>query len=211
MVMQGSIAVSCQKCGGVADAVAGQEYHRCRFCESLIQLTEVSVDRILPAGVALNSSCPTCARPLQTGLIEGRRVLYCESCFGVVLQHADFCAVVRERAARRAGQEPVAPRPIDPSSFQRQLKCPSCRSVMDVHPYYGPGNIVVDTCADCGLMWLDHGELTRVEQATPAQTPFSVWNASVSPGTEPQSRTNGPDESEAASRSPLQFLADLLF
>ncbi len=82
---------------------------------------------------------------------------------------------------------------------------------MDVHPYYGPGNIVIDTCADCGLMWLDHGELTRVEQASPTQTPVPAWNHSEEADTAEQPRTERSDESEAAQRSPLRFLADLLF
>jgi Zn-finger nucleic acid-binding protein len=36
---------------------------------------------------------------------------------------------------------------------------------MDVHPYYGPGNIVIDTCGTCQLLWLDHGELASVIDA----------------------------------------------
>ena len=36
---------------------------------------------------------------------------------------------------------------------------------MSTHPYYGPGNIVIDTCAGCGVIWLDFGELNRVVAA----------------------------------------------
>jgi Zn-finger nucleic acid-binding protein len=36
---------------------------------------------------------------------------------------------------------------------------------MDVHPYYGPGNVVIDTCGKCGLVWLDHGEMAVIENA----------------------------------------------
>ena len=36
---------------------------------------------------------------------------------------------------------------------------------MDVHPYYGPGNIVIDTCSRCDVIWLDFGELKQVTDA----------------------------------------------
>jgi len=36
---------------------------------------------------------------------------------------------------------------------------------MDVHPYYGPGNVVIDTCGQCYLVWLDHGELKQIADA----------------------------------------------
>jgi Zn-finger nucleic acid-binding protein len=34
-----------------------------------------------------------------------------------------------------------------------------------VHPYYGPGNVVIDTCSRCDLIWLDFGELKQIADA----------------------------------------------
>ena len=36
---------------------------------------------------------------------------------------------------------------------------------METHPYYGPGNIVIDACIQCHLLWLDPGELKQVLDA----------------------------------------------
>jgi hypothetical protein len=36
---------------------------------------------------------------------------------------------------------------------------------MEVHPYYGPGNVVIDSCSACDLIWLDHGELKQISDA----------------------------------------------
>jgi Zn-finger nucleic acid-binding protein len=33
------------------------------------------------------------------------------------------------------------------------------------HPYYGPGNVVVDSCTTCDLIWLDFGELKQIVDA----------------------------------------------
>jgi hypothetical protein len=37
--------------------------------------------------------------------------------------------------------------------------------MMDVHPYFGPGNVIIDTCGTCDLVWLDFGELKQIEDA----------------------------------------------
>ncbi|MFC2031008.1 zf-TFIIB domain-containing protein [Chloroflexota bacterium] len=47
----------------------------------------------------------------------------------------------------------------------RKLPCPRCGIVMDTHPYYGPGNIVIDNCGRCNLIWLDSGELGTITNA----------------------------------------------
>jgi Zn-finger nucleic acid-binding protein len=36
---------------------------------------------------------------------------------------------------------------------------------MDTHPYAGPGNVIIDSCGDCWLLWLDRGELARIAHA----------------------------------------------
>jgi Zn-finger nucleic acid-binding protein len=36
---------------------------------------------------------------------------------------------------------------------------------MATHPYYGPGNVVIDTCTACDLVWLDFGELAQIVDA----------------------------------------------
>ena len=36
---------------------------------------------------------------------------------------------------------------------------------MITHPYYGPGNVVIDSCEPCELVWLDFGELRQIVDA----------------------------------------------
>lgn len=212
MVVQASVTIACQKCGGTAEIVAGQQYHNCVYCDSLIQVAEISEDRILPTGHILECNCPTCHHPLQTGLIEKRRALFCGACFGVLIRHADFAGIVQERQARRAGMEPAEPRPIDPKSLKRQINCPSCSRRMETHPYYGPGNIVVDTCSECGYLWLDHGEISRVESASFVRRsrPFT-WDSPAETVADHLQSVSLPAVADRTSDSPLRKLADLLF
>jgi hypothetical protein len=36
---------------------------------------------------------------------------------------------------------------------------------MATHPYYGPGNVIIDTCEPCEVVWLDFGELKQIVAA----------------------------------------------
>ncbi|MEO5896194.1 MAG: hypothetical protein ABIS06_10865 [Vicinamibacterales bacterium] len=36
---------------------------------------------------------------------------------------------------------------------------------MDTYPHYGPGNVVIDNCAGCDLVWLDFGEIRQIVAA----------------------------------------------
>jgi Zn-finger nucleic acid-binding protein len=50
---------------------------------------------------------------------------------------------------------------------------------MDAHFYGGPGNVVIDSCEDCSLIWLDHGAITRIAHAADSPEPASAeWDAS---------------------------------
>ncbi len=209
MINQAARSISCQKCGGVVQQVAGQQYLKCSYCESILVNGEaaVSVDRITPLGSSLESECPTCRSALQTGQMDGRPALYCSDCFGILLKHEDFGTIVRERRARRAGLEPAEPQPIDPAAYERQLRCPCCRNRLEAHPYYGPGNVVIDSCAECGLVWLDQGEMTRVEHASGGYSGLLTPGAS---GTGNLTVVAGISVPDPTAGTPLRMLADLL-
>ena len=91
-------------------------------------------------------------------------VEHCEQCRGILLPRAAFAEAVTRRRARQSGA-PAPPVPMDPRELKLVVVCPSCRSQMDVHPHHGPGNVVIDSCQRCDLIWLDFGELTQITEA----------------------------------------------
>jgi Zn-finger nucleic acid-binding protein len=59
----------------------------------------------------------------------------------------------------------VEPLPVDRRELHRHLTCPKCRGRFETYPHLGPGNVVIDNCVRCDLIWLDFGELRAIEQA----------------------------------------------
>jgi len=135
------------------------------------QGSPLTTDRITPLDSELSSKCPVCSEPLQTGEIDGHKALYCRQCYGILIRNASFGDVIRNRRAARIQQEGQDVRPIDPAEYDRTLNCPACHRRMETHPYYGPGNVVIDSCSGCGYVWLDHGELATLEHAAGRSEP----------------------------------------
>jgi Zn-finger nucleic acid-binding protein len=74
----------------------------------------------------------------------------------------------REAIDYRRSRAKTPPEPFSrfsPDELDRVTYCPSCQKKMETFEYYGPGNIVIDTCNSCDLIWLDYGELRKVVNA----------------------------------------------
>ena len=155
--------MNCPNCGAPMTLIPGHDYYTCAYCTTFVfpAQNEEHV-RVLAEPVGL--ACPLCKHELVAGSVAETRVGYCARCRGSLANRESFAGVVR--ALRSRAQTPaVEPRPVDHRQLKRQLACPQCGRAMDVHPYYGPGNIIIDTCGACQLIWLDHGELSRVVDA----------------------------------------------
>jgi Zn-finger nucleic acid-binding protein len=171
-------AINCPQCGGTVTSeksvagTGGLQHPECRFCSTVVRDTSspLSIDRLTALGETLDVVCPCCHQALQAGMIDEHPDLYCASCYGLLMKHTHFGAALRERRARRNGAESEDPRPIDLRQYERTISCPGCDRPMETHPYYGPGNVVIDSCSGCSYLWLDHSELTRLERASGRNT-----------------------------------------
>jgi Zn-finger nucleic acid-binding protein len=109
-------------------------------------------------------NCPICRLPLVLAWIDETQVLHCARCHGLLINQIAFLATIRYLRARSQGPGAIPP-PMNPRELDRRLDCPSCGQRMSTHPYGGPGNIVVDNCPRCLILWLDREELSKVTRA----------------------------------------------
>jgi Zn-finger nucleic acid-binding protein len=72
--------------------------------------------------------------------------------------------LINEFRAEYQGADETPPL-LDHSQMDVRTKCPACHDPMEVHPYYGPGNAVIDSCMHCKLVWFNAGELDRIIKA----------------------------------------------
>ena len=75
-----------------------------------------------------------------------------------------FASVLNKRRAW-ATVPPTEPPPLDRRALDRKLLCPVCGARMTTYPYSGAGNVVIDNCVACDLIWLDFGEMRQMVDA----------------------------------------------
>lgn len=115
-------------------------------------------------GSETTSVCPACQALLSDGTIQGKSVLYCTKCRGLLVSISNFLPLVEFlRALRRPTGSDIQAR--DNSDADRHFTCPHCDKTMTGHPYGGPGNVNIDTCESCSVVWLDRNELQRIVMA----------------------------------------------
>jgi Zn-finger nucleic acid-binding protein len=115
-------------------------------------------------GEPCGAKCPSCQTELVTGQIVDCKFAGCPDCGGMLFSQPVFANLVRHL---RAATNPAAlmPKPMNPTELSVHRQCPVCGNPLDTHPYGGPGNAVIDNCFTCNLVWLDHGELSRLVHA----------------------------------------------
>ncbi|MCS7065445.1 MAG: zf-TFIIB domain-containing protein [Fimbriimonadales bacterium] len=108
--------------------------------------------------------CPTCQVPLVPQSHLGITIDVCPTCAGIWFD-ADELGRLRE---------------IDPAALPRldqlyqpaveryegagERFCPACRAPMYRYNYLYTSNITLDSCDACGGVWVDHGELIKMDQ-----------------------------------------------
>jgi uncharacterized protein len=114
-------------------------------------------------------TCPHCRTAMTPVEYEGTLVHTCGTCGGeyvggealrtiVTTQHQRFDDDV---LVQIAGREPVCGVPSD--DLDRCVECPACAEPMDPMNYCGNSGVVVDRCDECGGLWMDRGELEKVQ------------------------------------------------
>ncbi|MCA9110666.1 MAG: zf-TFIIB domain-containing protein [Planctomycetaceae bacterium] len=160
------IAMNCSNCGAPLSPTVHQRSLLCEYCRSHRHLTDdlVSDEGVVDLNHPGDHDCPTCHTPLHRGLMEEAQIEHCPRCCGLLLPGDLFREVVHSRRAVYSGADDK-PAPVDPVALKTRRDCPTCHQRMDTHPYYGPGNTVIDSCSRCDLIWLDAGEMTALVRA----------------------------------------------
>jgi Zn-finger nucleic acid-binding protein len=161
-----SCPANCPACGAPITPRPDTEGFKCEYCHAVFFPGEEDdgvtfLDQ--PDAPGLDQSCPLCSQPLVHAAIAKSAVLYCTECHGLLMRMGALPDLID---ALRAGlTTPAVQTPPDHGDLKRTVQCPKCHRRMDTHFYAGPGNVIIDTCANCLLIWLDRGELMRIVHA----------------------------------------------
>lgn len=108
--------------------------------------------------------CPVCGSELKRILYEGFAVFRCMSCHGYLMAKRRLDNIKRsdKRPVELLKQEVTEQSGSDTAE---EIRCPRCRRKMKKKFIVAPASLHVDTCRDCEMLWLDGGELARLQLA----------------------------------------------
>ena len=110
--------------------------------------------------------CPVCQTELKRILYGGMPVFRCFGCAGYLIPEKRFETILQceEAPIELLKQEVLTESKPDTIP---EIKCPRCFYVMLKLKLDAPISCTLDVCRDkeCGLLWLDGGELARVQLA----------------------------------------------
>ncbi len=141
---------------------ADAESFRCDYCQS-VYFPEKGDDGVRVLEEPSGQTCPLCKLPLVHAAIANTRISYCTQCRGMSIPMPAFQTLIADLQQAQPGR--AAQPAVDSRDLQRKIGCPNCHHRMDTHLYAGPGNVVIDSCEECSLIWLDCGELMHIAHA----------------------------------------------
>jgi Zn-finger nucleic acid-binding protein len=114
--------------------------------------------------------CPLCHQELTGVDYCGVHIETCPACGGDWVASDELGNIVKARQTRFTPEECMAVAkaatihgtPVTTSS--RHLSCPKCGGQTKVENYGYDSGIMIDRCDDCGGVWLDKGELDKIDE-----------------------------------------------
>lgn len=152
--------MNCRQCGAPMNLEEGLDFFHCEYCGTY-DFPDPNRDGVALMDEVSPYACPVCRKPLAAAIVKGIQILSCPNCRGNLIEQPKMLPILRQVELLDSINE-EAVHPQSQSERTRIAICPACQKVMDVYPYGGPGNIMIQGCTRCGLIWLDFGELSRI-------------------------------------------------
>jgi Zn-finger nucleic acid-binding protein len=160
--------MNCPSCGAPMRLKSDMESMRCEYCLS-VYLPDKNDDGVRVLDEPADERCPLCNLQLVQATLAKCPILYCKKCGGMLVAMGALEDLIGElRAEQGNAAKPTA---YDPDELRRTIQCPHCHRRMEAHLYAGPGNVVIDSCEECCMIWLDRGEAKRIASAGEHQQP----------------------------------------
>lgn len=99
-------------------------------------------------------ACPKCTNYMFPGRKKGVQIDCCSSCNGIWLDKGELATIAQTKTDIPASAQFKKP---------TEFPCPRCGTKLSEQPYSSDGDLLVDSCTGCSGVYLDKGELEKIE------------------------------------------------
>ncbi len=113
--------------------------------------------------------CPDCQIELRTENLLGIDLDVCPDCAGIYFDDGEMMNL-KDLGDDAFSELDDMVLPDDDVDLEEEIgtskrMCPGCKEVMHEYNYLYTSKVRLDACPDCGGTWVEHGELTAMQQA----------------------------------------------
>jgi Zn-finger nucleic acid-binding protein len=113
--------------------------------------------------IGVSRICPDCHTSLEPRAFQELMLDACPKCAGIFFDDGEVAQLkAKGRSAFEALEAAVAPTVTLEQSMDRMRICPQCNTGMDKFRYLYNSNLMLDECGQCGGIWVQEGELSRM-------------------------------------------------
>ena len=109
--------------------------------------------------------CPRCETAMTVIQMEGVEIEHCENCGGICLDYGELDMVADDMTGSLE-YSTLTDDKLETNDGRLLIACPKCAvsPAMRKIEFLGVGDIVLDRCDSCGVIWLDKDELDQINQ-----------------------------------------------
>jgi Zn-finger nucleic acid-binding protein len=153
--------MNCNKCGAPINLSIEKVYIKCDHCGNYSFL-EDNIDGIILSENESNYTCPICKIFFVQAIVNNIIILSCKKCQGNLIDQSKLLEIIRCHRTSLF-EKPINKTIQEDNELMRKINCPKCNKVMNSYPYSGAsGNIIIQGCNECKIIWLDFGELSKI-------------------------------------------------
>ena len=109
-------------------------------------------------------SCPRCQAALRAQTFGTVTIDLCDTCGGHWYDAGELAQIREMPPTERPHTPPEACGPRWVDSKSREVLCPRCRVALATERFGYTSDLVLDRCGICNGMWVDAGELDRMDE-----------------------------------------------
>src|SRR5262245_43357377 len=113
----------------------------------------------------MSRQCPDCHQPLQQEIDYNVMLDVCPRCAGFWFDNTELRQVMRaDPLALITLEEKHLPQVQLLPDANADRRCPDCQRLLDRYQYAYDSPITLDACANCEGIWVEDGELEKIDQ-----------------------------------------------
>lgn len=113
--------------------------------------------------------CLNCQADMHETIYEGVEIDVCPECVGVWLDDSELATIID--LEERSWPPGVIERVLEVTGvmgvpaheLSKDVHCPKCQLLLEPVNYQGTSGVIVNTCSKKHGVWLDHGELAKIQ------------------------------------------------